>query len=403
MLKKIIILFITLCMVCSLLVGCNKSNNKHNSMKNSIGTAETQTNMTGDETILIGVSASITGSAPVNGLRTQQGVQLAVDEINAAGGVLGKKLELFIADDGGVQDTAINAINLILDQNIVAQVGPNLSGLTLAIESLMSDAGVPFLTGATSPKLVTTIDNEYLFRIRASDSIQAKIATKFITENLGCKKIGLLTDSDDYGAGALGVAIEYLEAMGIEYESQVFNTGDIDLTSQVQKLIMAGVDGVIVWAHDNETALAAQYFYNLGLDVPIVGSTSISTQQVIDLCEKEWLTNWYSVTDFTTTNPSEIVQEFVTNFSKAYNASPELYAATYYSSIYILKDAIERARSTDREEIRQALLETNGFTSVLATYTTNEKREMVHQGIICQIRGGQAIYLDTVVSEDNLI
>jgi branched-chain amino acid transport system substrate-binding protein len=412
MLRKTMAIILSLCLVISLFSGCSKADDKEKTpdgavtddktgdKENDVTPAATDTPAVSGDTILIGVSASITGSAPVNGLRTEQGAQLAVDEINAAGGVLGRKLELFVADDGGAQDIAINAINLILDQEVAAQVGPNLSGLTLAIEGLMSGAGVPFLTGATSPKLVTTIDNPYLFRIRASDAIQAKLAAKFITDNLECKKIGLLTDSDDYGAGALGVAKAYLEAAGIEYESQVFNSGDIDLTSQVQKLILAEVDGVIVWAHDNETALAAQYFYNLGLDVPIVGSTSISTKQVIDLCEKEWLTNWYSVTDFTTTNPSELVQTFVTNFEAAYDASPELYAATYYSSIYILKDAIERAGSTDQEAIREALLKTDGFTSVLASYTPNAMREMVHQGIICQIVDGKAVYLETVVVED---
>ncbi len=408
MVKKGVAVIISLCLAVSLLSGCNNSTVKNadnkagEENKNDKDTpkkdGETKIpDNSSDEKILIGVSASITGSAPVNGLRTEQGAQLAVNEINANGGVLGKQLELFVADDGGAQDVAINAINLILDKNVAAQVGPNLSGLTLAIESLMSDAGVPFLTGATSPKLVTTIDNPYLFRIRASDAIQAQLAAKFITDNLNCKKIGLLTDSDDYGAGALGVAISYLEDAGIPYESQVFNSGDIDLTSQVQKLMMADVDGVIVWAHDNETALAAQYFYNLGLSVPIVGSTSISTKQVLDLCENEWLTNWYSVTDFTTTNPSEIVQTFVKNFEEKYDASPELYATTYYSAIYILKDAIERAGSADKEAIREALNKTNKFTSALATYTPNEMREMVHQGIICQIVDGQAVYLETVV------
>ena len=350
-----------------------------------------------DDTILIGVSASITGSAPTNGERTCQGAELAVKEINEAGGVLGKQIELYEADDGGTTDLAINAINLIAEQDVAAQVGPNLSGLTMAIEGTMAKNGIPFLTGATSPALVKDIDNEYLFRIRESDTIQATVAAQYITDDLGCTNIGLLTDSDDYGAGAKNVAIAYFEENGISYDSQEFNSGDTDLSTQVMKLQSAGCDGIIVWAHDTETALCAQTFYDYGVDVPIVGSTSISTTQVIDLCETEWLTNWYSVTDFTPTNPDETVQKFVAAFNEAYGCDPELYAATYYSSIYILADAIERAGSTDREAIRAALEETSEFKGgVLATYTADENQEMVHQSVICQIVEGVAEYYTTV-------
>ena len=299
------------------------------------------------DTILIGVSASITGSAPTNGMRTQQGAQMAVDEINEAGGVLGKQLELFVADDGGVQDTGINATNLIASQGVVAQVGPTLSGLALAVEGIISEAEYPVLVGATSPKLVNTIDNPWLFRVRASDTIQAQLAAVYATENLGCSKIGLFTNSNDYGSGARVVVEEYLTEKGIEYVSESHNTGDTDMTSQVLKLKEAGVDCVIVWTDDAETALAARQFYDLGLDVPIIGSTSISTPQVNELCQPEWLDNWYSCTDFTTSNDSEIVQNFVKSFNTKYGEDPELYAVTYYSAIYLLKDAIERAGSLD--------------------------------------------------------
>ena len=352
------------------------------------------------DTILIGVSASITGSAPTNGMRTQQGAQMAVDEINEAGGVLGKQLELFVADDGGVQDTGINATNLIASQGVVAQVGPTLSGLALAVEGIISEAEYPVLVGATSPKLVNTIDNPWLFRIRASDTIQAQLAAVYATENLGCSKIGLFTNSNDYGSGARVVVEEYLTEKGIEYVSESHNTGDTDMTSQVLKLKEAGVDCVIVWTDDAETALAARQFYDLGLDVPIIGSTSISTPQVNELCQPEWLDNWYSCTDFTTSNDSEIVQNFVKSFNTKYGEDPELYAVTYYSAIYLLKDAIERAGSLDSAAIRDALAATDGLQVPIGTYKANEMREMVHGGTICKMVDGKAEFLEYVLVKD---
>ena len=391
----------------SMLAGCSsgssgttKATETKDTKASAETTAETAAAADDSDTILIGVSASITGSAPTNGLRTQQGAQLAVDEINAAGGVLGKQLELYVADDGGTQDTGINATNLIASQNVVAQVGPNLSGLALAVEGIVSEAGYPMLVGATSPTLVTTINNEWLFRIRASDSIEAQLAAAYATDNLGCKKIGLFTNSNDYGTGARTVAEEYLTEKGIDFVTEQHNTGDTDMTSQVLKLKDAGVDCVIVWTDDAETALAARQFYDLGLDVPVIGSTSISTPQVNELCQPEWLDNWYSVTDFTTSNPSEEVQKFVESFKAAYDEEPELYATTYYGSIYIVADAIERAGSTDPAAIRDALAETEGLVGPLATYTADDIREMVHGGTICKMVDGKAEFQEYILVEE---
>lgn len=392
-------------LVVGLVGGCSNGNGGQTNANPSTTAAETTANTEtakadDSETILIGVSASITGAAPTNGLRTQQGAQMAVDEINEAGGVLGKKIELYVADDGGVQDTGINATNLIASQGVVAQVGPTLSGLALAVESIVSDAGYPMLVGATSPKLVTTIDNEWLFRVRASDTIQAELAAVYATQNLGCSKIGLFTNSNDYGSGARTVIEEYLTEKGIEYVAEAHNTGDTDMTSQVLKLKDAGVDCVIVWTDDAETALAARQFYDLGLDVPVIGSTSISTPQVNELCQPEWLDNWYSCTDFTTSNPSDVVQEFVSKFEAKYDESPELYATTYYGAIYVLKDAIERAGTTDSKAIRDALAETKGVVAPIGTYTASDMREMIHGGTICKMVDGKAEFLEYVLVEE---
>ena len=404
MIKKQWMSLVSAVLAVSLLAGCSGSGAAANTTAAGDAAqtaAESSQAATEDsDKILIGVSASITGSAPTNGLRTQQGAQMAVDEINAAGGILGKQVELYVADDGGTQDTGINATNLIASQGVVAQVGPTLSGLALAVEGIVSDAGYPMLVGATSPKLVTTIDNQWLFRVRASDTIQARLAAVYATEKLGCKKVGLFTNSNDYGSGARTVAEAYLQEKGIDYVSEQHNTGDTDMTSQVLKLKDAGVDGVIVWTDDAETALAVRQFYDLGLDVPVIGSTSISTPQVNSLCQPQWLDNWYSCTDFTTSNDSELIQTFVKSFNEKYGENPELYAVTYYSAMYLLKDAIERAESTDSAKIRDALAQTDGLEAPIGTYKANDMREMIHGGTVCKMVDGKAEFLEYVLVED---
>ena len=115
-----------------------------------------------------------------------------------------------------------------------------------------------------------------------------------------------------------------------------------------------------------------------------------------DLCEPEWLTNWYSVTDFTITNPSEAVQNFTAAYQEAYDADPEIYASTYYTSVYLIADAIERAGSTDPAAVRDALAETSGFESVFGTLSADEKGELNYGASICQMVDGKPQFIDYV-------
>ena len=408
MAKKTLALLMTAVLTVSLFSGCAVS-----STSSMEGTAQS-TAETGDtaeetedsaasdtgasDTLLIGLSASVTGASPACGLNAQQGAELAVQEINEAGGVLGKQLELYVADDGWVQESAINATNLICSEDVVAQIGPFPSSLVLAVENLVEQAGHPYLFGGTSPSLTET-GNPWMFRVRASDSIMAELAATYAVETLGCQKIGLFTNSNDFGVGGRTVAEEYLTEKGVEYVVEVHNTGDTDMTSQILSLISQDVDGVIVWTDDAETALAARQFHDLGLDVPIVGSTAISTAQVNELCQPEWLDNWYSATDFTVTNPDEMVQDFTAAYQEAYDAEPEIYAATYYSSVYILADAIERAGSEDPAAIRDALAETDGLETVFGTMSVDDKGEMNWGGTICQMVDGKPQFIEYVSIE----
>lgn len=404
MAKKTLALFMTAVLTVSLLSGCAVSEtDTADSAADSSASEETEASAdssdaseeTDSDNILIGMVASITGSSPACGLNAQQGAEMAVKEINDAGGVLGKQLELFVADDAWVQESAINATNLVCSKDVCAQIGPFPSSLVLAVENIVAEAEHPYLFGGTSPQL-TEAGNEWMFRVRASDSIMARLAAQYAVETLGCKKIGLFTNSNDFGVGGRTVAEEYLTEKGIDYVSEIHNSGDTDMTSQILKLINEGVDGVIVWTDDAETAIAARQFHDLGLTVPIVGSTAISTAQVNDLCQPEWLDNWYCVTDFTVTNPNEMVQEFTESYREAYDMDPETYASTYYTSVYLIADAIERAGSADPAAVRDALAETSGFESVYGTLTADDKGELNWGGSICEMVDGKPQFIEYV-------
>ena len=165
-----------------------------------------------DDTIKLGILCSLTGNSQTNGGYAQQGAKMAVEEINAAGGINGKQIELVIEDDGGKADTAINAYNKLQSQKVVAIVGPMLSSLALAMDQNVQTGKIPLLIGATSAALTDNIDNPYFHRLRCSDTIMAEVAASYAVSNYGAKKIGIFYCSDDYGSGAMHTITKYRAA-----------------------------------------------------------------------------------------------------------------------------------------------------------------------------------------------
>lgn len=155
---------------------------------------------------------------------------------------------------------------------------------------------IPLLIGATSAALTDNIDNPYFHRLRCSDTIMAEVAASYAVSNYGAKKIGIFYCSDDYGSGAMHTITKWCDANGVEYYEAGHNAGDKDLSTQILKVKEENCDVVIMWAHDDECALAARQFYEQGLNLPVISSTTIATPQVYSLCNAEWIEGWNYVT-----------------------------------------------------------------------------------------------------------
>lgn len=330
------------------------------------------------EPIIVGVCTAMTGSSPLDGERTKQGVELAVKEINAKGGVLGRPLELMIEDDQNLANVAVNATNKLMNSNIVAQLGPQKSGNTKAVMGIAKENGIPILVGSTNPGLADE-GNEYLFRIRASDRLVGQTAAKFAIETLNAKKIGILFNNDDYGMGAKGAIESYLDTAGLEYVAEGHNTGDKDMTGQIMKLKDAGVDTIIVWTHAPECAVVARQLKELLPGIPVVSGPTYTNQDFLNLVDAADIEGAYSVADFSVEKDTPEMKAYVAACDEEYGIVPELFSTTYYQGIYILADAIERAGSTDHDAVRQALSETKDFNGVMSAVNCNAKGEMVHE------------------------
>ncbi|MEG2383745.1 MAG: ABC transporter substrate-binding protein, partial [Oscillospiraceae bacterium] len=351
---KFLALLLTLVMVSNLCVGCSAPGNDSDSTPPA------------NEEILIGVSAAITGSAPLDGERSMQGINMAVEEINAAGGVLGKSLKIIAEDDQNTANIAVNVVNkLVSNEDIVAILGPHRSANAMATEQIMATAKIPFLTGASSPNLVTKVDNSYFFRIRGSDSFVGQIIAKFALEELKAAKVGVIFNNDDYGTGGRDVVVKYLADKGVTpVIVEGHNTDDKDMSGAITKCKDAGVDCLIVYTHDPEAAILARQMNELGLDVPVVGPVTFTLPTFLSLVTAEETKGFYSVADFVSGNPDPAASTFQKNFNTKYSVDPDLFAAAYYTGVYILADAIERAGAVDREKVQQALLETKDLPSI---------------------------------------
>lgn len=398
--RRMIAIFLTVCLVAMMLAGCGAKQTSQPASNQSTAAPATvgaSTEEASSDPIKIGVLATLTGY-PLNGEHMRNGVLMAIDEINAAGGVLGRQLEVEVLDVSNTTDIAINATNKLVSDGVAGIIGPHYSSQGLAIESIIAEARIPMLVGGTSPKFVNEVDNDFLFRIRASDTLQASAAIAYLVEQQGATKIAIFHGSDDFGTGGMQVATAYLDAKGVPYSVQSFNNDDTDVTSQVLKCINDGCDGALIWATEAAYPILARQMFELGLSVPTITNPSLAVDSCLAQLEEEWVEGWYCVTDFLSNNSTEKVKNFISAYQAIYGAeeSVDLHCAAYYSGVYALADAIERAGSTDGEAVAAALKEINGVPGIVGDFKSNEDGELIHEIILGQCKGLSIEYIDVI-------
>ncbi|NMB17646.1 MAG: ABC transporter substrate-binding protein, partial [Firmicutes bacterium] len=320
------------------------------------------------EPISIALINSVTGEKALPGVYKTSAIQMAIEEWNEKGGVLGRPVRLHIEDDTGTTSGAVTAFKRVLSEiKPVAVFGPIYSVMELAMVPWMLQGQVPVIAGATNVKL-THQNNPWYFRIRSNDGVDTKLAAKFAVVELGAKKIGLLHDSDEFGTGGARMVAAEIPAFGGEVvASHAYHGGDKDFSSQLLDFQRKGVDVIIAWGHPVEAGLVYRQKASMGIDIPIVGSPSWGTPVAIDLSEGGADGN-FTIVDYISTDPDPIVKEFDKKFREKFNLESEYFGASYYDGVNILFSAIERAGSLEPEAIREALLTTRDFRGVVGCY-----------------------------------
>ena len=355
-------------------------------------------NKSGGDTILIGEFASLTGKEATFGMSSHEGTLLAIKEINAAGGVLGKQLELKTEDDQSKAGEPANVVNkLISKDGVVAILGEVASSRSLEAAPICQQNGIPMITPAsTNPKVTETGD--YIFRVCFIDPFQGTVMANFATKTLNAKKVAVFTDvKSDYSKGLAKFFKEgFIKAGGTIAAELDFNGGDKDFKAQLTAIKSAAPDAVFIPGYYTDVALIAIQAKQLGLNIPLIGGDGWESEKLVEL-GGEAVEGHYFSTHYAADAASPKVTAFVAAYKKDFNNKvPDCMAALGYDSVYFLADAIKRAGSTEPAKLRDALAATKEFDAVTGKVAINAQRDAVKSAVILQVKGGKFKFVETV-------
>lgn len=338
--------------------------------------------------IKIALVSPFTGLGSILGEYIKEGALLAVDEINAAGGVDGSKINIVIYDDQADPSIAANVVRRALfDDKVIAVFGPNMSSAVLGVHTLAQQSKTPMLVGATSPSFrYTVVGNDYLFRLRADDGLKVSQLVRYAVEVLNIKKPGIIYGSTDYCTAALDVAKEGFGSYGIEIvAAEQMREGDKDATGQILNLKKAGLDGLIGLTHEPEAAVVVKLMRQLQIDVPIIGFSAWGVPAFTDLAG-DAAVGVYSVQGFNPSDPDPKVVKFVNDYKAKWNREPSDPSQCYYDGIYLLAEAIKLAGTTDGVKLAEALTKVT-YTGVQGLMKCDEHHNFTNVCYIAQFDG----------------
>jgi branched-chain amino acid transport system substrate-binding protein len=351
------------------------------------------------DTIKIGEYASLTGKEASFGQQSHKGLTLAIEELNAAGGVLGKKLELITEDNQTKPGESATAVKKLISRDkVVALIGEVASGRSLEAAPIAQAAKIPMIApAATNPKVTQT--GNYIFRVCFIDPFQGTVMAKFAQTDLKAKKVAVLSSvSNAYSVGLAKFFKETFTANGgIIVSEKNFSEGDKDFRAQLTAVKAAGADAVFVPSYYTEAALIARQARDLGLNVPFFGGDGWVADQLLEI-GGEALNGCYYSTHFSPENQDPVVQAFVKKFKARWgaNENPDAFAALGYDAAYVLVDAIKRAGSTEGPKLRNALAATKNFSGVTGVTNIDANRDASKPAAIIAIKNGKLEFLKTV-------
>ena len=357
------------------------------------------------DTIKVGANFELTGNVANYGNATIEGLQLAIDEANEAGGINGKKIELVSVDDKSEAAESINAATkLISDDDVKVIVGPATTGLVLAETQTATDAKVPIIAPcATSPE--ATVENgkvkPYVFRSCFIDPQQGEVMATFAAKELKAKTAVIYVDnSSDYSKNLAKVFKEKFEAAGGKVVmEEAFLQKDQDFKATLTKLKTANADVMFVPAYYEEVGKIVKQAREMGINSAILGTDGWDDTKVVDIAGADALNNTFFSTHYSEKDAE--VQGFIEAYKKKYNRAPNVFAALGYDAGKMLVDALKRAGSSDTEKIREALEATKDLKVGTGTISMDKNHNPIKTAVILEMKNGEKELKAKIAPEGN--
>lgn len=387
--RKLLAVILALMLIATLVIaGCSK---KEETTGGTTGGTEEP------EVIKVGLITPLTGDVATFGQSTKKAAEMAVEEINAKGGVLGKKIELIIEDDRNDPKETANLVRKLVDQDgVVAIIGSLTSKCSLAGMPIANQKKIPMISSSsTNPKVTET--GPYSFRVCFIDDFQGQVMAKFAYEDLGARKAAILYDvGNDYSKGLAEFFEKSFKELGGEVVAvETYQQQDNDFNAQLTSIKAKSPDVIFLPDYYQKVALIAKQARALGIDATFLGGDGWDSPELVKLggeaVEGGYFSNHYSKQD-----PDEKTQEFIKKFEEKYGEKPDALAALGYDAVYFLAQGIEEAGKVDPEAIKDALTNIKEFSGVTGTFTLDENRNPIKSAVVLKIENGEQVFVKRV-------
>ena len=365
------------------------------------GSAGSAANTDAGAPIRIGWYGALTGPTATFGVATRDGVLFAAEQINAAGGLLGRKIEIIAEDDQGKPEESAQVVSkLITSDEVVAVIGQNTSGNSLAAAPIAQSNQTPMISpSSTNPDV--TKKGDFIFRACFTDPLQGQALADFTRNTLGHSRVATFIDvKSDYSVGLAKVFEERLSSIGGSVISkQSYSAGDNDFRSQLTSMRAAKPEAIFIPGYYTDAAQIAIQARELGITVPLIGGDGWESPKLTEIGGASLNGSFYAAT-VSLASPDPAVQKFVKEWREKKQVDPEGLNALGYDSMMLLADAIRRANSVEGKSVRDPLAAIQNFAGASGTISFGPDRDPVKPVPIVEVRNGATVFRTQVVPKN---
>jgi branched-chain amino acid transport system substrate-binding protein len=347
--------------------------------------------------IRIGEYGSLTGAQATFGTSTDNGIKLAVDEINGAGGINGKTLKLTAYDDqGDPAEAAVVVTKLITQDQVQVVLGEVASSLSLAAAPICQQNKVPMISPSSTNPKVTQV-GDYVFRVCFIDPFQGQVMSDFAMKNLKAQTAAILRDQkSDYSMGLADFFVKrFKEKGGTIVSDQSYVAGDVDFKSQLTNIRGQKPDVIFVPGYYGEVGLIAKQARELGIKVALLGGDGWDSSKLYEIGGAA-LDGCYFSSHYSPEATDPKIQDFVKKYQTKYGQVPDALATLGYDSMGVLADALKNAKSLGEADIRDAIAATKAYAGVTGSISLDANRDAVKPAVVLKIENSKSSYVTTV-------